>query len=51
MDGGHESEAYRTDINDPVYLERMEMANDQCPCLSATCVVSPGYRRGTSRPT
>lgn len=51
MDGGLESEAHRTDINDPVYLERMEMVYDQSPCSSATCVVSRGYRRGTSRPT
>ena len=50
MDGGLESEAHRTDINDPVYLERMEMVYDQCPCSSVTCVVSRGYRRGTSRP-
>ena len=26
-DGGLESEARRTDVNDPVYLERMEMVN------------------------
>ena len=29
-DGGLESEAHRADVNDPVYLERMEMANDLC---------------------
>ena len=27
-DGGLESEARRADVNDPVSLERMEMAND-----------------------
>lgn len=27
-DGGLESEAHRADVNDPVYLERIEMAND-----------------------
>ena len=27
-EGGLESEAHRADVNDPVYLERMEMAND-----------------------
>lgn len=32
-DGGHESEAHRADVNDPVYLERMEMANDLCSWL------------------
>lgn len=29
-EGGLESEAHRADVNDPVYLERMEMANDLC---------------------
>ena len=29
-DGGLESEAHRADVNDPIYLERMEMANDLC---------------------
>lgn len=32
-DGGLESEAHRADVNDPVYLERMEMANDLCSWL------------------
>lgn len=32
-DGGFESEAHRADVNDPVYLERMEMANDLCSWL------------------
>ena len=32
-DGGLESEANRADVNDPVYLERMEMANDPCSWL------------------
>ena len=32
-DGGLESEAYRGDVNDPVYLERMEMENDLCSWL------------------
>ena len=32
-DGGFESEAHRVDVNDPVYLERMEMANDLCSWL------------------
>lgn len=32
-DGGLESEAHRADVNDPVYLERMEMANDPCSWL------------------
>lgn len=29
-DGGLESKACRADVNDPVYLERMEMVNDLC---------------------
>lgn len=33
MDGGLESEARRADVNDPVYLERMKMANDPCSWL------------------
>lgn len=32
-DGGLESEAHRADVNNPVYLERMEMVNDLCPWL------------------
>lgn len=32
-DGGLESEAHRTDVNDPVYLERMEMVDDLCSWL------------------
>lgn len=32
-EGGLESEAYSADANDPVYLERMEMANDPCSWL------------------
>lgn len=32
-DVGLESEAHRADANDPVYLERMEMANDLCSWL------------------
>lgn len=32
-DGGLESETHRADVNDPVYLERMEMANDLCSWL------------------
>lgn len=32
-DGGLESKAHRADVNDPVYLERMEMANDLCSWL------------------
>lgn len=32
-DGGLESEAHRADVNDPVYLERMEMVNDLCSWL------------------
>lgn len=32
-DGGLESEAHRADMNDPVYLERMEMVNDLCSWL------------------
>lgn len=32
-DGGLESEAHRVDVNDPVCLERMEMANDLCSWL------------------
>lgn len=32
-DDGLESEARRTDVNDPVYLERMEMVNDLCSRL------------------
>lgn len=32
-EGGLESEAHRVDVNDPVYLERMEMANDLCSWL------------------
>lgn len=35
-DGRLGSEAHRADANDPVYLERMEMANDLCPSSSAT---------------
>lgn len=27
-EGGLESEAHRADVNDPVYLEQMEMVND-----------------------
>ena len=33
MEGGLESEAHRADVNDPVYLERMEMVNDLCSWL------------------
>ena len=33
MDGGLESEAHRADMNDPVYLERIEMVNDLCSRL------------------
>lgn len=32
-DGGLESEARRPDVNDPVYLERMEMVSDLCSWL------------------
>lgn len=32
-EGGLESEAHRADVNDPVYLERMEMVNDLCSWL------------------
>lgn len=32
-DGGLESEAHRADVDNPVYLERMEMANDLCASL------------------
>lgn len=32
-DGEPESGAHRTDENDPVYLERMEMMNEQCSWL------------------
>lgn len=32
-DGGLESKAHRADVNDPVYLERMEMVNDLCSRL------------------
>ena len=32
-DGGLESEAHRADVNDLVYLERMEMVNDLCSWL------------------
>lgn len=32
-DGGLESETHGADVNDPVYLERMEMVNDLCPWL------------------
>ncbi len=32
-DGGLESEAHGTDVNNPVYLERMEMMNDLCSRL------------------
>ena len=31
--GGIECEGYSADVNDPVYLERMEMANDLCSWL------------------
>lgn len=30
---GLDSEAYSADVNDPVYLERMKMANDTCSWL------------------
>ena len=33
-DGGLESEARRADVNDPIYLERMELANDLCSWLN-----------------
>ena len=29
-DGGLEIEAHRANVNDPVYLERMEMVKDLC---------------------
>ena len=32
-EGGLEGEAYRADVSDPVYLERMEMVNDLCSRL------------------
>lgn len=32
-DGGLESEAHRADVDNPVYLERMEMVNDLCASL------------------
>lgn len=32
-EGGLEGEAYRADVSDPVYLERMEMVNDLCSWL------------------
>lgn len=32
-DGRLESGAHRANINDPIYLERMEMVNDLCPWL------------------
>lgn len=32
-EGGLESEAHWSDVNDPVYLERMEMVNDPCSWL------------------
>ena len=32
-EGGLDSEAHRADVNDPVYLERMEMLNDLCSWL------------------
>lgn len=32
-DGGFDSEARRANVNDPVYLERMEMVNDSCSWL------------------
>ena len=32
-DGGLESEAHGADVNDLVYLERMEMVNDSCSWL------------------
>lgn len=30
---GLDSEAYSVDVNDPVYLERMEIANELCSWL------------------
>lgn len=50
-EGGLDSEAHRVDVNDPVYLERIEMANDLCLGSSATFGASRGCRRGTCRPT
>lgn len=32
-DVGLESEAHRADVNDPVYMERMEVTNDLCAWL------------------
>ena len=32
-DGGLESEARKADVNEPVYLERMEMVNGPCSWL------------------
>lgn len=32
-EGGLENGAHRTDVNDPAYLERMEMVNDSCSWL------------------
>lgn len=32
-EGGLDSEVYRTEVNDSVYPERMEMVNDPCSWL------------------
>lgn len=48
-DGGLESEAHRADVNNPVYLERMEMVNDLCSWLKRYLWRFTGMSRGISR--
>ena len=54
-DGGLESEAHRAYVNDPVYLERMEMVNDLCSwlkrCLWRFTGMSPRNLQATSTGT
>lgn len=56
MNGGLESEAHRADMNDPVYLERIEMVNDLCSwlkrhrrILTGTSTSSGSARRATDK--
>ena len=50
-DAGCESESYKADVRDPVYLERMALVNTSARGSSATCGGSRAWTRQSCSPT
>lgn len=50
-EGGLDNAAYSAGVNDPVYLERMETANDLCSWLKRFLWRFTGMSPGICRPT